>query len=152
MRFERSSKSRGVFRTQASIEDGAFLWIYWTAYFFRNISSIIDVRLSYILASENIETFKVKLRWSKSSGLLQRVAFLVWVPTCYKNPKNPSCIDLILTNSQRSFQSSCAIETGLSDFHRLTVTVMKAFLRKLKPKVIHYRNYKRFCNKSYRND
>ena len=41
---------------------------------------------------------------------------LIQVSTCYKNSNNPSCIDLILTNSQRSFQSSCAIETGLSDF------------------------------------
>ena len=49
---------------------------------------------------------------------------LIRVSTCYKNPKNPSCIDLILKNSQRSFQSSCAIETGLSDYHRMTVTVM----------------------------
>ena len=50
---------------------------------------------------------------------------LIYVPTCYKSPDNPSCIDLILTNSPGSFQSSCAIETGLSDFHKMTVTVMK---------------------------
>ena len=77
---------------------------------------------------------------------------LIRVPTCYKTPKKLSCINLIQTNSQRSFQSSRAIETGLSDFHRMTVTVMKASFRKLKPKVIHYRNYKRFCNESYRNE
>ena len=60
----------------------------------------------------------------------------------------------MLTNSQRSFQSYCAIETGLSDIHRMTVRVVKASFRKLKPKVIHlhYRNYKRFCNESYRNE
>ena len=46
--LKESSKSRGVFRTQASIYDGAFLWIYLTAYYFRNKSSIIDVRLGYI--------------------------------------------------------------------------------------------------------
>ena len=38
-------------------------------------SSIIDVRLSYIEASENIEIFKEKLSWSKLSRLLQRIAF-----------------------------------------------------------------------------
>ena len=27
--------------------------------------------------------------------------------TCYKNPINPKCIDLMLTNRQRSFQNSC---------------------------------------------
>ena len=39
----------------------------------------IDVWLSYTEASENIEIFKVKQRWSKSSWLLQRAAFLVWI-------------------------------------------------------------------------
>ena len=46
-------------------------------------------------------------------------------PTCYKNPDRPFCIDLILTNCPRSFQNSCVIETGLSDFHKKVVTVMK---------------------------
>ena len=56
---------------------------------------------------------------------------LIRVPTCYKNPNNLSCIGLIMTNSQRSFQSFCGIETGLSDFHRMTVTVMKSSFPKL---------------------
>ena len=43
--FKESSRSRGVFRTQASIYDGAFLWINLTDYYFCNKSSIIDVRL-----------------------------------------------------------------------------------------------------------
>ena len=37
----------------------------------------------------------------------------------FKNHENPSCIDLILTNSPRSFQNSNVFETGLSDFHKL---------------------------------
>ena len=77
---------------------------------------------------------------------------LICVPTCYKNPDNPSCIDLILTNSPGSFQSSCAIETGLSDFHKMTVTVIKASFQKLKPRVIIYRDYDSFCNEVYRDN
>ena len=38
-------------------------------------------------------------------------------PTCLKNPKNPSCIDLVLTNKQESFLKAKTVETGLSDFH-----------------------------------
>ena len=38
-------------------------------------------------------------------------------PTCFKNPENPSCIDLFLTNRQKSFQNTSTIETGISDFH-----------------------------------
>ena len=39
-------------------------------------------------------------------------------PTCYTNPQNSSCINIILTKHPLSFQNSCAIETGLSDFHK----------------------------------
>ena len=53
--------------------------------------------------------------------------------TCYKNPNNPTCIDLILSNTPRSFQSTCVIETGLSDFHLMTLTVMKMSFRKFHP-------------------
>ena len=53
---------------------------------------------------------------------------LIKEPTCYKNPQNPSCLDLILTNSPYSFQYSCVIETGLSDYHKMTVTAMKSYL------------------------
>ena len=45
--------------------------------------------------------------------------------TCYKNPENPGSIGLILTNDPRSFQNSCVIETGLSEFYTMAVTVMK---------------------------
>ena len=71
------TKSRGVFKTQASICDGDIWWIYLTAYYFNNKSSFINVRLGYIQVSKNIEIFKVKLRYSKLSRLLQRVAFRV---------------------------------------------------------------------------
>ena len=40
-------------------------------------------------------------------------------PTCYKIPDKPTCIDLILTNCPGSFQNSCVIETGLSDFRKI---------------------------------
>ena len=50
---------------------------------------------------------------------------LIKEPTCYRNPDNPSCIDLILTNKPLSFQNLCAVETGLSDFHRMILTVTK---------------------------
>ena len=34
---------------------------------------------------------------------------LIKIPTCFKNPDRPTCIDVMLTNSYRSFHSSCAI-------------------------------------------
>ena len=63
---------------------------------------------------------------------------------CYKNPEKPSYIDLILTNRPRSFHRSHIIDTGLSDFHKMTATVMKIFFKIQGPRVLHYRDYKSF--------
>ena len=71
---------------------------------------------------------------------------LITEPTCYKNPENPACIDLILTNHPRSFQNSCVFETGLSDLHKMAVTIMKASFQRLQPRIINYSDYKRFQN------
>ena len=70
----------------------------------------------------------------------------------YKNPENTSCIDLILTHNPKYFQSSCVVETGLSDFHRITVTVIKTIFKKFEPRIIHYRDYKNFQNDQYRDE
>ena len=64
---------------------------------------------------------------------------LVKEPTCFKNPDNPSCIDLFITNSYRSFQKTTTLSTGLSDFHKMTITVLKTTFPKAKPRIITYR-------------
>ena len=73
-------------------------------------------------------------------------------PKCFKNPNNPSCIDLFLTNAIRSFQYTKVFETGSSDFHKLVVTVFKSTFRKSPQKIITYRNYKNFLNDLLRDD
>ena len=45
---------------------------------------------------------------------------------CFKNPDRPTCIDLFLTNSPHSFQNTMTISTGLSDFHKMIITVLKS--------------------------
>ena len=67
-----------------------------------------------------------------------------------QNPTNPSCVDLILTNRPRSFQNSCTFETGLSDFLKMTLTVLKSSFAKQKPRILNYRNYKSFNNTLFR--
>ena len=74
---------------------------------------------------------------------------LIKKPTCFKNPENPKTIDLILTNRPRSFCNSDTLEIGLSDFHKLTVTVLKMFFKKQSPNVISYRDYKNSSNDSF---
>ena len=72
--------------------------------------------------------------------------------TCFKNPEKPSCIDLIITNRPNSFQNSMVIETGLSDFHKMCVTVMKMYCVKQKPNIVHYRKFKNFDNDLFLKD
>ena len=46
------------------------------------------------------------------------------------NPGNLSCIDLILRDSPCTFQGSCVVEAGLSDFHRVVVTILKTIFQR----------------------
>ena len=57
----------------------------------------------------------------------------------------------MLTSKPRSFQSKCVRETGLSDFHRMTISVLKMHFRKLPPKVINYRDFKKFDYERFMN-
>ena len=75
---------------------------------------------------------------------------LVKEATCYKNPDKPTCIDHILTNHAKGFCYSKTIEMGLSDFHKLTISVLRSFFKKNEPKIIQYRDYKKFCNEAFR--
>ena len=72
--------------------------------------------------------------------------------TCFKNPTKPTWIDLIVTNRPKCFQDTVVFETGLSDFHKMSVTVMKMYYAKQKPSVVHYRKFKDFSNDSFIKD
>ena len=69
---------------------------------------------------------------------------LINEPTCFKSDENPSSIDIILTNKKASFQNTMTVETGLSDFHKMTVTVMKKYFKKKEPIKIVYHDRKNF--------
>ena len=77
---------------------------------------------------------------------------LVKEKTCFKSLDNPSCIDLFITNSHQSFQNTTTVATGLSDFHNMTITVMKTTFPKLPPKIIYYRDNKNFVRKDFRRE
>ena len=72
--------------------------------------------------------------------------------TFFKNLEKPICIDLIITNRPKCFQISLTLETGLSNFHKITLTVMKVFYRKQKPTIITYRSNKHFSNEVFMAD
>ena len=41
-----------------------------------------------------------------------------------KNPNKPTCIDLIVRSRPKSFQDTVVFETGLSDFHKMSLRVL----------------------------
>ena len=57
----------------------------------------------------------------------------------------------MVTNRPRFFKTSSVLETGLSDFHKMTLTVMRGYFVKQTRKVVYYRDYKTFSNNLFRN-
>ena len=88
----------------------------------------------------------------KEFCLLYNLKSLIKTPTCFKSVSNPSCIDLILTNRVSSFQNSATVETGISDFHHLVVTVLKTKFKKKPPIIKKYRSFKYYNAFNYSND
>ena len=58
----------------------------------------------------------------------------------------------MFTNRSRRFQCTSLIETGLSDFHKVIVSVFRAFVKRLPAKVTEYRNYKTFDHNEFFQD
>ena len=115
-----------------------------------NIDLCTDLLLAnyehfFLMWNPNVKSHKGFL---KEFCDLYNLKNLIKVPTCFKNPDFPTSIDVMFTTSYRSFQNSCAIETGLSDFHKMIVTVMKTDFQKKEPKIIQYRDYNIFLQRS----
>ena len=74
-----------------------------------------------------LEDFNAGIAEPQMKSFCETYSFtsLIKHPTCYKNLDNATCIDLILTNVPRTFQSTCVIEKGLSDFHLMALTIMR---------------------------
>ena len=70
--------------------------------------------------------------------------------TCFTK-LHSSTIDLLLTNKP-NFKKTNAIETGLSDHQKLICTFSKSCFERLKPKIVYYRNYKKFNEANFVND
>ena len=91
--------------------------------FFEQIGFALDVYSSYdkflIAGDLNVEEGEKSLDDFMDEFHAKN---LVKEPTCFKNPENPSCIDLFLTNNFRCFMKTTSVSTGLSDFHKMIVT------------------------------
>ena len=124
------------------------------SYFLNHIGKVMDANLSdyeniILIGDFNAVSSDIALREFCSMYNLKNI---ITEPTCYKNPDNPSSIDVILTNRPRSFQESMTLETGLSDFHKIICTVLKSDFKKKDPILVNYRSYKHFDDLSFRTD
>ena len=55
----------------------------------------------------------------------------------------------MLTNRPRSFHHSSLIETGLSNCHKLILSLFKAFFKRIPEKTIEYRKYSKFSSEAF---
>ena len=110
---------------------------------YQNILIIGDLNLNY-------DNLKKGDTHSHLSDLCDTFSFsnLVNGVTCVKS-QNDTSLDVMLTNRPRSFHNTRLIKTGLSDCHKMIVSVFRAFFKRLPAKVIEYRNYKTFDHNAF---
>ena len=105
----------------------------------RNISTALDKLSTDYENVTRLGYFNVEIEEKNLYKLMSvhNLKTLIKQKTCFKNP------ELV-------FQNSSVFETGLSDFHKLTITVLKQYFPKLKSKVVNYRDYRNFRNNEFR--
>ena len=65
-------------------------------------------------ATVNLECMKLFCETYDLSSLIK-------IPTCYKNPEKPSCIDFLLTSRPKSFQNLSVVEVGMQLLTKLSL-------------------------------
>ena len=76
---------------------------------------------------------------------------LVTDPACFKSNKG-TLIDVMLTNKLKSFYKSHSFVKGLSECHKLIVSIFRTSFEKLPPKFVIYRNQKNFHESNFLRD
>ena len=121
--------------------------------FFDELGKVVDM---YAIRSDNliiIGDFNMEEDDDDISSFMNLYGLgnLIKVPTCFKSV-NARCIDLILTNNVKCFKGTRTVETGLSDFHSMIVTVVKSSFIKRGPRIITYRDYSKFDPLRFKED
>ena len=123
-------------------------------FYFENIGRALDYysqKYEKILLAGDFNANEEEINMSNFMQLYD-LKNLVKENTCFKSIENPSCVDLFLTNCCKSFQNTFATSTGISDFHKMTVTVLKTTFKKVKPKEIIYRAFRNFDRNIFTED
>ena len=94
--------------------------------------------------------FQCRIGWLYDFCNIYNLRKLINKPVCYKNPTNPSWIYLLLINCCKYFQNSNVVETGLSYYGKMVVTVVKTISIKIEPKILSYRYHECYSNARFR--
>ena len=108
--------------------------------------NLLNITTSFFLVILILNQLNQQLEISVRSMAVKTLLKTILV---LKIRKKPSCIDLIIANRPKCFQNSVTLQTGLSDFHKITLTVMKVFYIKQKLIIVTYRSYKNFSNEVF---
>ena len=105
-------------------------------YFFNHVKNGLDIYSKFYDKYMLVRDFNAEESEPCRSEFLFKMNAknIVKEPTCFKSLSNPSFIDLIITNSFSNFQNTRAISTGLSDFHKMVVSVLKHTFHRSAPK------------------
>ena len=118
------------------------IYEYLDEYFFNHVKVGLDIYRKFYDKYMLVGDFTVE---ESEPGLLQflfkmNAKNIVKEATCFKSLSNPSCIDLVIINSSSNFQNTKAISTGLSDFHKMVVSVLKHTFQRSASKELVYRD------------
>ena len=132
-----------------TIKNGYYLSIYrppsqGPSYFFEEIKNGIDFFRNKFEDLIVMGDFNYELGDSAIKAFMDtyKLVNLIKNPTCHKSD-NPRCIDLILTNCKSHFQNTTNLETGMSDFHVMILSILKVDFTKRGPKILTYSDYKK---------
>ena len=112
--------------------------------FFNSLDKALDTYSRYdkvLLVGDLTQKYRSSAQ-SLSFIIIREPCNPVKEKTCFTNMQNPNCIHLLLTNNVCTFQQTTAVCTGLSDCHKLFLTVLKTTVPRTQPKEITYRDYK----------
>ena len=73
-------------------------------------------------------------------------------PTCFKNVRSPTLLDVIFTNSKYGVADKFNSNVGISDFHHLVGFATKMHIQRRVFRSIMYRSYKHFDINAYTDD
>ena len=121
-------------------------------YYFDNLGRALDIYNKFYDKSLLVGDFNAEETEPCLNSFLSEynLTNIVKDKTYFMSIENPSCIDLVLTNNSYSCQHTQTICSGLSDYHKMVVTVNT--FRKSKPNEIFYRTYKNFDNGKFKSE